>query len=132
MSDSDQIKALIEAVTTLGPDGKLGGRDQMRDDCIFIRPTGNPLTMPQWDEMMKSPDVVQKSSKLVKVSKLVVDGNMAYAVYVSHAVFSYKGTDNDDVAVFTAVFQKGSDGKWMMVHGQRSTGRKPDEPQPDL
>ena len=63
-------------------------------------------------------------------SKVVVEGNMAYAVYVSHAVFCYKGTDNDDVAVFSAVFQKGADATWKMVHGHRSTGRGPNEALP--
>ena len=53
-----------------------------------------------------------------------------WLLYVIHHVkFTYKGVENDDVAVFTSVLEK-SDGKWSVIHGQRSTGRKPDEEPP--
>ena len=39
--------------------------------------------------------------------------------------FSYKGTPNNDLAVYSLVCEK-VDGKWMMVHAQRSTGRDPE------
>ncbi len=45
--------------------------------------------------------------------------------------FTYKGTENDDVAVFTSVLQK-VNGKWVVVHGQRSSGRTPSEPAPQF
>ena len=34
-------------------------------------------------------------------------------------------------AVFTSVMRK-VDGKWMVVQGHRSTGRKPSDPQPQF
>ena len=39
---------------------------------------------------------------------------MAYACYTTHSKFNYKGTDNNDVAVFTGIFVK-RDGMWKMV-----------------
>ena len=45
--------------------------------------------------------------------------------YKTHSQFHYKGVDNDDVAVFTGVFQR-TDDTWKLVHGQRSTGQKPE------
>ena len=67
------------------------------------------MTPAMYSEMRASPDVTVKSSKLVSVNKLEVDGNMAYAVYVTHACFDFKGTVNDDIAVYTGVFQKGGE-----------------------
>ena len=56
---------------------------------------------------------------------------MAYVCYTSHGKFSYKGTANDDIAVFTSVLKKGEDG-WKVVMGQRSTGRGPEESAPQF
>ena len=53
---------------------------------------------------------------------------MAYVCYTSHGKFTYRGTPNDDVAVLSSVLEK-TDGRWQVVFGQRSTGRKPtDDP----
>ena len=41
---------------------------------------------------------------------------------VIHNIFTYKGTENDDIAVFTSVLRK-VEGEWKVVHGQRSTGQ---------
>ena len=42
----------------------------------------------------------------------------AYVCYSSHAKFTYKGTENDDVAVFSSIMKK-KNGVWKVVHGQR-------------
>jgi hypothetical protein len=60
-----------------------------------------------------------------------ISTGMVYAVFTTHSKFTYKGTNNDDVAVFTIVTKK-SGGPWKIVHAQRNTGRKPDEPKPDF
>ena len=101
----------------------------MHDDCVFIRPTGNPLNKKGWEEMMTNDDVKVESSKLVAVNKLSVCGCCAYVCYTQHGKFSYKGTSNDDVAVYTCVLRK-YDGVWKVVQGSRSTGRKPEDSQP--
>jgi len=107
------------------------GMKHMTDDCVFVRPTGNPLTKKGWDEMMNNDAVSVISSELLKVNKLSIAGEMAHVCYTSHSKFNYKGVENDDVAVFTSVLQK-MDGKWMVVHGQRSTGRKPEDSMPEF
>ena len=105
------------------------GMKHMHDDCVFIRPTGNPLNKNGWEAMMSNDDVKVESSKLVAVNKLSVCGCCAYVCYTQHGKFTYKGTSNDDVAVFTCVLRK-CDGVWKVVQGSRSTGRKPEDPQP--
>jgi ketosteroid isomerase-like protein len=129
-SNEEILRSMIEEIATL-KDNKAGGRQYMHEDCLFIRPTGNPLTMTQWDAMMNSPYVNMTASSLLAINKLEVEGNMAYACYTTHSQFNYKGIDNDDIAVFTGIFRK-NNGKWMMVHGQRSTGRTPDEELPQF
>jgi ketosteroid isomerase-like protein len=105
--------------------------------AITIRPTGNPMGQKLWEEMQASEDVVFESSELLNIDKIdVCEGassvsstSMAYAIFTAHSKFTYKGTHNDDVAVFTIIAKKNGD-QWKIVHAQRSTGRKPDDPQP--
>jgi ketosteroid isomerase-like protein len=105
--------------------------------AILIRPTGNPIGQKTWEEMQASKDVVPGSSELLNIDKIdVFEGTsvstgMAYAIFTDHSKFTYKGTPNDDVAVHTIVAKKSGD-QWKIVHAQRSTGRKPDEPKPDF
>lgn len=127
-SDEEEIRNLIKHITTWG-NNKPTGRTDMLDECIFIRPTGNPLNMEQWDAMMNNSDVTSGESRLLDIHKVSVDNNMAYACYTTHSKFNYKGTDNNDVAVFTGVFVK-REGVWKMIHGHRSTGRKPTDDPP--
>ena len=101
----------------------------MGEGCVFIRPTGNPLNKEQWNEMMNNPNVSVEDSKLVSVNKLQVCGDMAFACYTAHNKFNYMGQANDDIAVFTSVLQRVA-GDWVVVHGQRSSGRSPSEEAP--
>ena len=109
---------------------KLHGHEHMTNNCHFIRPGSNPLTRQSRIDMMNSPDVKVTHSELIKINKLEVVGDMAYACYTTHGKFNYKGTENDDIAVLTLILRKiNGDGK---VHGQRSTGRKPSDPLPEF
>ena len=63
--------------------------------------------------------------------KLELCGDTAYVCYTSHGCFSYKGTKNDDVAVLTCVMRR-VNGRWMVMMGQRSTGRLPSEQAPQF
>lgn len=101
----------------------------MHNKCLIIRPSGNPLDTEGYSNMMKSQDVVVDSNNLVSINKLDICGNMAYVCYTSHGKFTYKGAHNDDIAVFTSVLKK-DNGRWNVVHGQRSSGRKPSEELP--
>ena len=125
-SDEEKIKAIIKDMCDV--DHSKGTR-HMSEGCVFIRPTGNPLTKDGWSEMMNNADVNVESNELLKVHKLQVSGNLAYACYTTHGKFSYKGQPNDDVAVLSTVFKKTA-GNWEVVHGQRSTGRSPDSDPP--
>lgn len=122
-TDKEQIEDVVKDMCHT--DYTLGNR-HMDDKCLFIRPTGNPLTKDGWNEMMSSSLVSVELNELVKINKLEVCGDMAYVCYTTHGKFSYKGTSNDDVAVLTTVLKKVS-GKWTIVHGQRSSGRSPSE-----
>ena len=130
MTDKEQIRNIVTDMATL-KDGKMQGYNYMTDGCVFIRQSGNPLSKTAWKAMMDSPDVSVTHSSLVAINKVEVVGEMAYACYTTHGKFNYKGTENDDIAVLTAVFRK-IDGEWKVIHGQRSTGRKPEDPVPQF
>lgn len=124
-TDEQQIHEIVNDMCN--KDHRVGNK-HMHEKTLFIRPTGNPLTLKGWNDMMSSEDVTVESSDLVKINQLRISENMAYVCYTTHGKFSYKGTENDDIAVFTSILEKNS-GRWKVVFGQRSTGRKPsDEP----
>lgn len=127
-SDTDQIKSIIEDMCH--KDHTVGNR-HMHESCTFIRPSGNPLDVKGWNDMMTNDDVTVESSKLLNINKLRISENMAYVCYTSHGKFTYKGTENDDVAVFTSILEK-TNGRWQVVFGQRSTGRKPSDKPPNF
>ena len=127
-SDEDVIKGIINDMCNV--DYKVGIK-HMHEDCVFIRPSGNPLDKKGWEEMMNNDDVDVESNSLVSINKLQVEGDMACVCYTAHGKFSYKGVNNDDVAVHTSVLKK-VDNKWKVVMGQRSTGRGPNETVPNF
>ena len=125
-SDREQVEDVVKDMCN--KDHNVG-KKHMTEDCVFIRPTGNPLDKVQWKEMMTNDDVSVESGKLVSINKLHVCGDMAFVCYTNHGRFTYKGIDNDDVAVITSVLRR-LNGRWLVVHGQRSTGRSPSEELP--
>ena len=125
-TDEQQIHEIVNDMCN--KDHRVGNK-HMHEKTLFIRPTGNPLTLKGWNDMMSSEDVTVESSDLVKINQLRISENMAYVCYTTHGKFSYKGTENDDIAVFTSILEKNS-GRWKVVFGQRSTGRKPSDAPP--
>ena len=125
-TDEQQIESIVRDMCH--KDYQVGMK-HMGDNCVFVRPSGNPLNKEGWREMMTNDDVKVESNDLVTINKMQVNGDMAYVCYTTHGKFSYKGTENDDIAVLTSVLQR-VNGKWQVVHGQRSTGRKPSEAMP--
>jgi len=93
------------------------------------RPSGNPASNEMLRQMMQSDDISASSGQLLEVKVLDITEEMAYSACICSAKFTYKGTANDDVYVFTNVFKK-LDGKWQSVWGHRSTGRSPGEDLP--
>jgi hypothetical protein len=99
--------------------------------AIMIRATGNPISEKLWAEMQASEDVSTESHELVKTIVIDESPAMGYAVFTSRSKFTYKGTVNDDLAVWTMV-AKPEDGEWKVVSCQRSTGRGPDDTPPEF
>ena len=106
------------------------------DNALLIRPTGNPLTKKNWINMLNSKDVNIKKSELIDVNKIDINRDWAFVCYTIRETFSYKGTDNDDISVCTALLKKvrnvrvGGPDVWKLSYLQRSTGRSTDEPLP--
>lgn len=125
-TDEEQIESIIHDMCN--KDHTVGNK-HMSADCVFIRPSGNPLDVNGWNDMMENDDVTVESNELLTINKIRIEENMAFVCYTSHGKFNYKGTDNDDIAVFTSILNK-IDGQWRVVFGQRSTGRKPDAEPP--
>lgn len=106
------------------------------DNALLVRPTGNPLTKKDWINMLNSKDVNIKKSELMDINKIDINRDWAFVCYTLHEIFSYKGNENDDVSVCTALLKKvpnvrlGAPGVWKISNLQRSTGRSPNEPLP--
>jgi ketosteroid isomerase-like protein len=140
----EQIKDLINKFMKMeDSENATSFLDVFAPEAIMIKPCGNPLGQKLWEERRLNKDIVHKSNELLSIDKMDVqsdDGTlsisagtrMAYAILTIHTKFIYKGTLNDDVAVYSIVLAKKSGGQWKIVHGQRSMGRKPDEPKPDF
>mgnify|MGYP001328062133 CR=1 FL=1 len=98
-TDHQQIEEIIQDMCN--KDHNVGMK-HMTDECLFIRPTGNPLNKEQWNSMMNNDDVTVESNKLISINKMDIANDMAYVIYTNHGKFNYKGTDNDDIAVLIA------------------------------
>ena len=92
----------------------------MHNKCVIIRPSGN---LKRTRNMMKSQDVVVDSTSVSQTSRIWGMGYVCYTL----GKFTYKGTQND---VHFYIILKKDNGRWTVVHGQRSTGRKPSEALP--
>ena len=67
MTDEEKIKSIVDDMCQ--KDHTLGMR-HMGKDCVFIRPSGNPLDKDGWNEMMNNPNVNVEDSKLLSTNKL--------------------------------------------------------------
>ena len=121
------IQQIEEVVKDMCNKDHTVGNKHMHESCVFVRPTGNPLNKDGWNQTMNNINV--ESSDLLKINKKRICGNMAYICYTVHGKFTYKGTSNDDVAVFTTILEK-KNGRWQVIFGQRSTGRSPTDTTP--
>eukprot|EP00948_MAST-09A_sp_MAST-9A-sp1_P000987 g987.t1 len=105
--------------------------DYNTKDCLFIRPTGNPMPEAVWNGMRDNKDVVVEESKLLSINKAIKCSEDSYLLCMTaHGKFSYKGTKNDDIYVMSCLMQRQADKSWKCSHAHRSTGRKPDEDLP--
>ena len=65
-SDEDQIRDIVNDMCDV--DYKLE-LDICMMNCVFIRPSGNPLDKNGWEQMMNNEDVTVESSRLVSLNK---------------------------------------------------------------
>ena len=98
-----------------------------KEDCVIIRPSGNPLSLEGWKGMLGSEDVVVSADEVTSVDdvKMLAGGAVAVVVFTTRSTFTYMGTPNDDVAKFSATLEK-IDGAWKVAHVHRGTGQAPE------
>jgi len=96
-------------------------------DVVIIRPSGNPLTLEGFGQMMGSGMVAGFSTELVSVdsARRICGGRAAVATATFRQKFTYGTTANDDMVLFSYTLTKSSDGSWKIAHGHRATGQKP-------
>merc|ERR1719473_891340 len=82
-------------------------------DCLFIRPSGNPFKAAEFVTFFGG-DVEITEKNLIKIQKLDVGADMAFATASESAKFTYKGTPNDDPSFTVST-------AWKIAHGHRST-----------
>ena len=91
------------------------------EDFLAIRPSGNPISAKGLVEMFNSKDLIAESSELIKIHKIEICGDIAYAVFTLNEIFSYKGNQNIDLSTYTCIF-KNENGTWKYAWMQRSQG----------
>ena len=91
------------------------------EDFLAVRPSGNPISAKGLIGMFDSKDLVSESSELIKIHKIKIHGDMAYAVFTLNEIFIYKGNQNIDISTYTCIF-KNENGTWKYAWMQRSQG----------
>ena len=91
------------------------------EDFLAVRPSGNPISAKKLVEMFDSKDLVAESSELIKIHKIEIFGEVAYAVFTLNEVFNFKGNQNKDLSTYTCIF-KNVNGTWKYSWMQRSQG----------
>ena len=119
------LKEFVESMTSKN------SKMYLDENVTFVRPSGNPMNITEWEEMFNSKDIESIFSKLLKINKLKFYsyGRIAVSVITIHSKFKYKGKENNDVAVCTLVLENKAD-RWKVINMQRSTGRAPDQELP--
>ena len=77
-TDEDQVKAVIRDMCN--KDHNVGMK-HMHDDCVFVRPTGNPLNKDGWNDMMNNKDVVVESNDLVTIKPITDNQKLVFDAY---------------------------------------------------
>ena len=120
-ADETAIKALIDGFAS-NFDGKFIAENSV-SGSLFIRPSGNPIATSDFPDFIGG-DVKITEAALVKLHKLDIGTDMAFAALTHSAKFTYKGTPNDDPSyTMTFIFKK-MEGTWKIAWAQRSTYAK--------
>ena len=89
-------------------------------DACFIRPSGNPIPSTQFATFLAG-DVCITEKNLIKIHKLDVGTDMAFAATSESGKFTYKGQPNDDPSFTVSSVWKKSGGSWKLAWAHRST-----------
>lgn len=98
-------------------------------NAVLIRPSGNPLSLEENNEMRSNKDIVIKKEELIEINFIKIYGDVANICMTIHQEFTYKGVDNNDISVVLLFFKKDESG-WKMISGSRSSGRGINDPLP--
>ena len=58
-NDEEEITQIVKDMCNVD---YLLGKKHMHSSCVFVRPSGNPLNMDGWDQMMTNSDVNVQSN----------------------------------------------------------------------
>ena len=91
------------------------------EDFLAVRPSGNPISAEKLVGMFDSKDLVAESSELIKIHKIEIFSEVAYAVFTLNEIFNFKGNQNKDLSTYTCIFKNEND-LWKYSWMQRSQG----------
>ena len=91
------------------------------EDFLAVRPSGNPISAEKLVGMFDSKDLVAESSALIKIHKIEIFDEVAYAVFTLNEIFNFKGNQNKDLSTYTCIFKNEND-LWKYSWMQRSQG----------
>ena len=119
MSDIKAIKDLINGYANSKDSSFL--IPNVTEDFLAVRPSGNPISAEKLVGMFDSKDLVAESSELIKIHKIEIFDEVAYAVFTLNEIFNFKGNQNKDLSTYTCIF-KNENGLWKYSWMQRSQG----------
>ena len=119
MSSTQAIEDLIDGYATSEDSSFL--IPNATEDFLAVRPSGNPISAQGLVGMFESKDLVAESSELIKIHKIEIFVEIAYAVFTLNEIFSYKGNQKKDLSTYTCIF-KNENGRWKYAWMQRSQG----------
>ena len=119
MSDIKAIEDLINGYANSKDSSFL--ITNVTEDFLAVRPSGNPITAEKLVGMFDSKDLVAESSELIKIHKIEIFDEVAYAVFTLNEIFNFKGNQNKDLSTYTCIFKNEND-LWKYSWMQRSQG----------
>ena len=119
MSDIKAIEDLIKGYAISKDSSFL--ITNVTEDFLAVRPSGNPISAEKLVEMFDNKDLVAESSELIKIHKIEIFDEVAYAVFTLNEIFNFKGNQNKDLSTYTCIF-KNENGIWKYSWMQRSQG----------
>ena len=119
MSDIKAIKDLINGYANSKDSSFL--IPNVTEDFLAVRPSGNPISAEKLVGMFDSKDLVAESSELIKIHKIEIFYEVAYAVFTLNEIFNFKGNQNKDLSTYTCIFKNEND-LWKYSWMQRSQG----------